>query len=102
MVVIPFLLSESDSPISILEAKACGRPVISNSVAGIPDLIGRGGIVLESCTVNDLTQEICGLIEDPSRLQLLTEYAVAETRAHASWDSACDVLVSALEKSIDR
>ena len=92
------LLSESDSPISVLEAKACGRPVLSSSVAGIPDLLGRGGIALPSCSVTAFAKEICRLIEQPECLRELSEYAVAEARAHPSWEDTCDTFISSMEQ----
>jgi len=102
IVVIPFLLSESDSPVSVLEAKACGRPVLSSTVAGIPELIGRGGAALRSCTANALAREISGLFAKPERLRQLTNHAIAETRTHPSWDISCDNFISSLEKAIER
>ena len=101
IVAIPFPLSESDSPLSILEAKACGRPVLSSAIAGIPELIGGGGIALPSCTARALAKEISALIAEPERLRQLTERAIAETLEHPSWETACDNLISAMEATID-
>jgi glycosyltransferase involved in cell wall biosynthesis len=94
IVVIPMLMPESDSPISVLEAKACGRPVLSSAVAGIPDLIGSGGIALSSCSASAFADQICRLIEQPLRLRELREHAIDETRVHPSWEDTCDTFIS--------
>lgn len=59
-----------DYPLSILEAMACERPVVSTNVGGIPELLDGGdcgdrGILVEPRNVQDLVEGIGALLGDP-------------------------------------
>src|SRR2546426_8324276 len=62
-----------DYPLSILEAMACERPVISTNVGGIPELLrgGERGILVEPRDTAALVRGIRALLEDPSRAQAI-------------------------------
>ena len=56
----------------IVEAQACAVPVIGRCVGGIPEAIGRGGIVLHESTGPDVWAEaIASLFADDERLRKL-------------------------------
>jgi colanic acid/amylovoran biosynthesis glycosyltransferase len=60
-------------PQMLMEAMACGVPVISTKLVGIPDLIvdGETGLLAEPNNTNDLSNKIFQLIEDkPLRSRL--------------------------------
>ncbi|GEM_PF-1952928 len=55
-----------DYPLSILEAMACERPVVSTLVGGIPELIGQGdrGLVVEPRDAASLGRAMRTLLDD--------------------------------------
>lgn len=64
-VLLPFRLVPSDLPISILEAMALGKPVVSTDLDGIPELLGHGrGIIVEPSDVSGLIEGMIQLIDD--------------------------------------
>jgi glycosyltransferase involved in cell wall biosynthesis len=56
---------------SLMEAMACGRPVIASSVGGTPELIRheQNGLLFESGNVADLNRQITKLVSDPGLRQ---------------------------------
>ncbi len=62
-VVVPSEWNEN-CPMSVLEAKMAGRPVIGSNIGGIPELIQNGidGILFEPGNVSDLVKAIGAII----------------------------------------
>jgi glycosyltransferase involved in cell wall biosynthesis len=54
-------------PMSLLEAMACGLPVIATDVGGIPDLVADGvsGLLYTPGDIATLERLLCGLMRDP-------------------------------------
>ena len=64
--LLPFRLVPSDLPMSILEAMALGKPVVSTDVDGIPEFLEDGrGIVIPPSNLSALTGAMTRLIENP-------------------------------------
>lgn len=65
-VILPSVIYEN-SPMSIFEAFASGKPVIGSNIGGIPELIDDGvnGLLFEPKNVNDLVEKIEFLLEKP-------------------------------------
>ncbi|MCH5180068.1 MAG: glycosyltransferase [Erysipelotrichales bacterium] len=58
-------------PMTILEAMACGLPIISTNVGGIPDIVDSNGILIESNDLIGLTNAMVELKENENkRLEL--------------------------------
>jgi len=76
--------SDSESfCLSILEAMAFGRPSVSTSVGGIPEVIEDGvdGLLVPSAAPDDLARAVETLIADPARRAALGE--AGRLKAHA-------------------
>jgi hypothetical protein len=80
------LPSHADSaPWAIVEALACGTPVVASDVGGIPDLIGDdAGIVVPRGDRRALGAALRGLTDDPTRRDALGRQARA--RAERCFD----------------
>jgi glycosyltransferase involved in cell wall biosynthesis len=55
-------------PIRVLEAMACGVPVVASNVCAIPEVIDNGvnGILIRPGSINELADAICLLLRDPN------------------------------------
>src|SRR5262249_28033036 len=60
-------------PYAVLEAMACGCPVVSSDVGGIPEIIrsGRNGILFESQNVDQLASSVQSLLDNPDMAERL-------------------------------
>jgi len=71
--VAPFITTEgvADYPLSILEAMACGRPVVSTNLGGIPEIVvhGENGFLVEPGDSMELAEAICKLLGDRVRAE---------------------------------
>jgi glycosyltransferase involved in cell wall biosynthesis len=61
--------------VAVLEAMACGLPVVAADVSGISDVFGEmgrlGGIVVPAGSAEDLAEELGALVDDPARRRAL-------------------------------
>ena len=78
--------SQDNLPNTVLEALACGVPVVGVGVGGIPDMVrsGETGITVSSADANDLSAAICRLLSDSSGREAMKatcrRVAVADTQ----------------------
>lgn len=66
IVALPFELVPSDAPLSLLEAKALGKPVVTTQIACLPELVADGSHYLaqpanEVSLANSLTEAVLAL-----------------------------------------
>jgi len=60
-------------PVSLIEAMAAGRPVVSTRVGGVADLVedGIAGLLVPPDEPTALAEAICTLLSDPQRRQIM-------------------------------
>jgi len=75
-------------PYVLLEAMACGKPVIATSVGVVPDLIKNGinGIIVENNTPEILAKEIIHLLSNPRYREKLGQTARSTIQEKHSGD----------------
>lgn len=73
-------------PVVVLEALACGRPVIGTNVGGIVDLVrtGENGVIVEPEDADGLATAIIELLNDPVRRSRLSKGA-SESIGRYDW-----------------
>lgn len=82
-----------NTPVSLLEAMACGLCVVTTDAGGIPDLVadGREAIVVPRGDAGALARAVCAVLEDPvlaaglSRRARARAEACDATRVFALW-----------------
>ncbi len=74
-------------PSGVLEALACGTPVVASRVGGIPEqLTDETGVLVEPGEPAALAAAIDALLDDPDRRTRMGQAAAADARARFSLD----------------
>jgi glycosyltransferase involved in cell wall biosynthesis len=74
----------------IIEAHACGTPVIGSDSGAIPEVIGDGGLVFREGDVVDLARSIQELAADPERALQLGKYGLRQVREQYTWQKVAE------------
>jgi glycosyltransferase involved in cell wall biosynthesis len=53
-VVLPFVLVPSEIPVTVMECISCGTPVIVSNVDGLPEAVGKAGIIVPQGNTHQL------------------------------------------------
>ncbi len=96
VVVMPSLYEGFGLP--ILEAMACGAPVIGARAASIPEVIGEGGMLFDPLSVDELSQMLDRIFDDPRLQQSQRDYGLRNASRY-SWDR-CGARTLELYRSI--
>ncbi len=67
-------------PISIIEAMACGLPIIATNVGGIKDIVNKNGILIED--LNGLVDGMKKLIIDKSLREYMSDNSLNESKKY--------------------
>lgn len=87
----------------LMEAMACGKPVVATRVGGIPELVDNGteGILVEAGDVKGLAESITNLLNDPE-LRARMGRAGKRRVKDFSWDSTAKVVLREYERALQR
>ena len=72
------------TPVSLMEAMAAGKPIVSTNVGGIPELINDGKTGLLAADQQGLVTQLTRLLNNPDLRQQLATAAMAEANARLS------------------
>jgi phosphatidylinositol alpha-1,6-mannosyltransferase len=74
--------------IALVEASACGRPVVAGNSGGIPDAVREGetGFLVPPEEPAAFAQAICRLLADPALAQRLGRNGRRAVETHFNWD----------------
>lgn len=80
--------------IVLLEAMACGKPVVASNVGGIPFVVvdGKTGLVFESGNVNDLAEKVVILLKNKKLREKMGD-AGKERAKEFTWDKIAEQTV---------
>ena len=83
---------------SILEAMACGLPVIAEKNSAIPEVIGDSGMLFANLTSDNLCRAIIEIAKNPSLSKLLSEKALKRSKKF-SWLTTAGETIKVYEKA---
>ena len=81
----------------ILEAMACGAPVIAADATSLPEVVGLRDALFDPMSVDAIAQKIEQVLTQPAFAERLRHHAVRQSR-HFSWDRSAQQAVAALEE----
>ncbi len=67
-------------PVTVLEAMACGRPIVATNVGGVAEQLGDAGLVVPARDVEALASALGRLLSDEQERRRLGEAALARCR----------------------
>jgi glycosyltransferase involved in cell wall biosynthesis len=89
-------------PSTILEAMACGTPVIAAKVGGIPEVISNGynGLLLDSLSEDEIGRTIERVLMDSSFRKRLSQRALRTVQEKFSWKISAENYIKLLSRLI--
>lgn len=80
-------------PNILLEAMACGTPVLATSVGGIPDVVveGKTGFLLKSTRPEHIAERIAVLLSNPNLLERVSERAYKFVREKFRYEKTLEI-----------
>lgn len=101
--VVPSLLYESFS-FTVAQSMACGLPVITTRIGGVPETVNQGqaGILVPPGNVPALVAAILDLVRDPARRQALGESARHYAVKHFAADAVSARILELYQQAFDQ
>lgn len=66
--------------IPLIEAMACGKPVIGSNCTAIPETIGDAGVVFDPTDMNEFSEKVVELLTNKERYQQLSKKGIERAR----------------------
>jgi len=76
----------------LLEAMACGIPVISSNAGSLPEVMGKGGFMFDPLDVDALSDLMLSVIENNRLRQDIIKYGVTRVRCFLKMDQASAIV----------
>jgi glycosyltransferase involved in cell wall biosynthesis len=83
-------------PIPVLEAMACGTPVITSNVNGLQEIAGDAALLVDPGDPESMRDEICRVLSDPDLRATLSAKGLARS-SRFTWDKCARETLSVLE-----
>src|SRR5262245_21138223 len=95
--VFPSLYEGAGLP--ILEAMACGAPVVGSNVSSVPEILGDLRATFDPWDPADIARCVAATLEDPAELERL-RLVSAERTAHFTWDRVARKAIEGYEQAL--
>jgi glycosyltransferase involved in cell wall biosynthesis len=89
-------------PFAPLEAMACGLPAVVSAAGGLPDIVGKTGLVHPVGDVEGLTQALLSILTSQTTRQALGDAARARIVERFTWQAMCDSYLDLYRRLADK
>jgi len=69
----------------LVEAMACGAPIVSSDTAAMPEILGNAAVFFDPLDADDMAERILAVLNDPQTCERLTSNALQRAQRF-SWD----------------
>jgi glycosyltransferase involved in cell wall biosynthesis len=83
----------------VLEAMACGTPVVASNQSALPEVVGEAGLLVNPRDVEAMAAAVSRLLDEPDLRQCLAEAGRARA-AHFTWASMAVKLLDLYQKIV--
>ncbi len=83
--------------IPVLEAMACGCPVIVSNVSSLPEIVGKAGLLVDPYSVDQIEQAIRTVLSDRRLREKYSKAGVLQAKKF-SWDKMARIVLKTFEK----
>ena len=91
-------------PIVILEAMACGKPVVSSEISGIPIVVqsGKTGLLVEEKNPDALAAAIISLLKNPEEREQFGRAGQQRIRHELTWSKTIEQFIDIYQQHANR
>lgn len=101
--VMPSVMDSESFGVAVLEASACGRPVIASKIGGVPEVLQHEntGLLVEPKNVEQLSEAIIKLASDINLMKKYGEQGYRFAAENYRWEKNVDDMALLYERLID-
>jgi glycosyltransferase involved in cell wall biosynthesis len=106
---VPILMSGADMfifpslhegfGIPLLEAMACGTPVITSNTSSLPEVVGDAGLLVDPYNVGDIASAMHRVISEPVLRETMVRKGLEQARLFA-WERTARSVLTVLEQTV--
>lgn len=85
----------------VLEAMACGTPVVASNVSSIPEVAGNAAILVDPLNIKAIASKLLEVITDEEILETLTSNGIKQVKSF-SWRNCAQLTIKSYERSINK
>jgi len=85
----------------VLEAMACGAPVVSSNRASLPEIVADAGVLVDPTRVDALAEALAELLSSPRGRAELRERGLERSRGFR-WEECARLTVAAYRQALGR
>ena len=85
--------------IPVLEAMACGTPVIVSNISSLPEIVGKAGLLVDPYSIDQIEQAIRSVTIDKKLRLKYSKLAIIQAKKF-SWDKMAKIVLKVFENSV--
>lgn len=85
----------------VLEAMACGTPIVTSNKSSLPEIAGKAAVFVDSYDINDIANGLTVAIEDEDLREDLIEKGLKQVK-NFSWEKVADETYKVYKKAVSK